>query len=120
MWREVLELARRLPTRIVVGDGQDLVVMPFLVGHVEHAHRAGANDAAREGRLRNQDEDVERVAVLRQRAIDEAVVGRVMHARVEDPVEHESMTGVVELVLVAAAERDLDRHLDPILRVPGA
>jgi len=53
-------------------------------------------------------ERVERVTVLAERVLDEAVVGRVAHRREEAPVEHDPAHLGVELVLVARAGRDLD------------
>ena len=112
MLRQILEPVGLVPPRIVVRDGEDLVVVALLVGHVEHADRAGADDAAGERRLRDHDQDVERVAVIGQAALDEAIVARVVDARVEDPVEHEPMADVVVLVLVPAPARDLHDDLD--------
>ena len=111
LW-QVLEAMRLVAPRVVVGNGEDLEVMALLVGHVEHPHRAGADDAAGEGGLRDDDEHIERVAVIGQAALDEAVVARVVDARVEDPVEHEPMADVVVLVLVPAPARDLHHDLD--------
>src|SRR5688572_31447582 len=86
--------------------------MPLLVGHVEDADRARADDAARERRLGNDHQDVEWVTVIGQASFDEAVIARVMDARVQHAIEHESVSRMVVLVLVAAARRDLDGHLD--------
>jgi hypothetical protein len=55
-------------------DAQDLVVAAGLVTHVEHADRAGAHEAAGEGRLVEQHHRVERVAVLAEGVLDVAVV----------------------------------------------
>ena len=63
-----------------------------------------------ERRLADEHERVERVAVLGQRPLDEAVVGRVAHRGEEPPVEREAAELLVPLVLVARARRDLDEH----------
>ena len=60
------------------GDAHDLVVRPLLVGHAEHADGPTGDQAARERRLAQQDECVQRVAVLAEGVLDEAVVGRVL------------------------------------------
>ena len=114
MRAQVLERRGLVPSRVVVGHRQDLVVVALVVLHVEDADRTSADDAAGEGRLTDDDEDVERVAVIGHAALDEAVVARVMDAAVQHPVEHEPMPGVVVLVLVAAPGGDLDDHLDRV------
>ena len=62
--------------RVGRGHAQDLVVAALLVGHAEHADRAALDQAAGKGRLVEQHECVERVAVVAEGVIDEAVVGR--------------------------------------------
>ena len=112
MLRQVLEAVRLIAPWVIVGDGEDLVVVALFVGHVENAHRAGPDDATGERRLRDHDQDVERVAVIGQAALDEAVIAGVVDARVEDPVQHEPVSDVVILVLVPAPARDLHHDLD--------
>ena len=90
MRREILERVGALPARVVVGHREDLVVVSLLVGHVEDADGTRAHDAAGERRLGDHDQYVERVAVIGEAAFDEPVVARVMHARVEDPIEDEA------------------------------
>jgi hypothetical protein len=60
----VLELAQVLLARVARGYADDLVVSALLVGHAEHPDRAAADQAAGERRLLDQDQRVERVAVL--------------------------------------------------------
>ena len=93
-------------------DAQDLEVLALVVAHLEAADRAGPDAAAREGRLVDQEERVGVVAVAGPRALDEAVVEVVVDGRGEDAVEPEDAGLLVELVLVAAAARDLDDDLD--------
>ncbi len=64
------------------------------------------------GWLADHHEDVQRIAVIGQRTVQESVIAGVVHARVQDPVEDEPMSEVVVLVLVAAPARDLDRDLE--------
>ena len=54
---------------------------------------------------------VQRVAVLAQGVLDEAVVGRVAHRGVEVAVQPQPASVVVHLVLVAATLLDLDGHV---------
>jgi hypothetical protein len=79
---------------------------------VEDADDAGADAAAREGGLADEHERVERVAVLPERPLDEAVVGRIAHRGEEPPVEDDVPGLGVDLVLVPGAERDLDEDDD--------
>src|SRR5205085_11410257 len=63
---------------------------------------------AGKGRVGDEHERVERVAVLGECPLDVAVVGRIRHSREEAPVEHDAAELLVPLVLVARARRDLD------------
>ena len=94
--------------RVVHGDGDDLVVDPLVVAHEEPADRPSPHDRERHDRLLHEDEHVQRVAVARVRLRDEAVVGRVMHRRVEDAIEHQEPGLLVQLVLALRPLRDLD------------
>jgi hypothetical protein len=104
-----------LPARVVVGDGQDLLVRALVVAHVEHAEHAGVDGAAREGRLAEDDDRIEVVTVERERVGDEAVVARVAHRGEQHPVEDEGLPLEVPLVLVAGPHRDLDEDLDGLV-----
>ena len=77
------------------------------------------DQAAREGRLVEQDQRVERVAVLGQGVGDEPVVGRVERGREEPPVQSDHVALVVVLVLVAAPPGDLDDDVDGAVRAHG-
>ena len=76
---------------------------PFLVAHGEHAEDAHPHHAARERRVGDQDERVERVAVAGQGVGDEAVVRRIGGGGEEAAVQPDDVLLVVVLVLVAAA-----------------
>src|SRR5579859_1454023 len=105
---DVVDVVHALERGVAVRHAEELLVRPFLVRHVEDADRADADPAAGEGRVGNQDERVERVAVLGKRALDEAVVRGIRHRREQAPVEDDSAELFVELVLVARARRNLD------------
>ena len=94
------------------GHAEHLVVAALLVGHPEHADGAGLDQAAGERRLLDQHERVERVAVLAERVLDEAVVGRVLGGGEQRPVEADPAGLVVHLVLVALPLGDLDRDVE--------
>ena len=118
---EVLDLGEQLgphvvgvrdarPGRVVVRHAQDLLVPAGLVVHLEDAD--GTHGTRQPGNVGDVDEQqrVERIAVLPERLQQEAVIARVDHARVERPVEHDALQPRVVLVLVAAALRDLDER----------
>jgi hypothetical protein len=99
------------PRRVLERDADHLLVGPLLVLHVEDADRSYANAAAGKGRVADEDQRVERVAVLAERALQVAVVGGVAHRGEQPAVEDDAADLVVPLVLVARAGRDLDeRH----------
>jgi len=73
--------------RVAQRDAHELVVGALLVDHAEDGHRPDADPAAREGRVADEDERVEGVAVLAERPFDEAVVGGVNGRGEEAPVK---------------------------------
>jgi hypothetical protein len=75
---------------------------------MEHPDRSDADRAAGECRLGDEDERVERVAVLTERVDDEAIVGRVAHRGEQVAVEHNPAELGVVLILVAGSAWDLD------------
>ena len=93
-------------------DAQQLVVAAGLVRHPEHADRTALDEAAREGRLVKDDQRVQRVAVLAEGVLDEAVVGRVGGRGEESTVQTDPTGLVVHLVLVPRTLRDLDRDVE--------
>src|SRR4029450_12568623 len=90
--------------------------------HMEDADRSCRDAAPGERRLADEAERIERVAVLPEGALDEAVVRGVSHRREQAPVEHDVARLGIELVLVARSRRDLDedRHVghEPYPRRP--
>ena len=84
---QVVDVAQVLLPRVVAGHAEDLVVAALLVLHPEHADRAGPDQAARERRLLDQHQRVQRVAVLAEAVLDEPVVGRVLGGGEQRPVQ---------------------------------
>jgi hypothetical protein len=76
--RDILDVAQIGHPRIGRCYAQDLIVVAHLVPHPEHSDRPAGDQAAREGRLLEQDKRVERVAVVGERVFDEAIVGRTV------------------------------------------
>jgi hypothetical protein len=70
------------------------------------------DQAAREGRLVQEDQRVKRVAVVRERVLDESVVGGITSRREEHPVQPDAPGLMIHLVLVALPLRDLDDHIE--------
>src|SRR5665648_417355 len=102
------------PGRALVAGGhaEHLVVAARLVAHPEHAERTAADQATGEGRLLEQHQGVQRVAVLAKGALDEAVVVRVAGGGEEHPVQADPPGRVVELVLVPLTLGDLDGDVE--------
>ena len=71
------------------GTHSTLSSSPFSSRHLEHPDRLDRDHAARERRLGDQHQGVDRVAVAAERVDDEAVVRRVDDARPERAVEHD-------------------------------
>src|SRR4029077_1161972 len=106
--RDVVDVADAVERGVADRLAEKLLVRPLLVRHVEDADRAYADAAAGEGRVGDEHERVERVAVLRERPLDVAVVGGIGHRREQSPVEDDAAQLLVPLVLVPRAPRDLD------------
>ena len=75
------------PVRVLVRDAEDLVVLALVVAHAEHGDRLDRDHAAGERRLGHADHRVQRVAVLAQRVLDEAVVRRIDDRGEQEAVE---------------------------------
>ena len=96
----------------VAGTVRTLSSPPCLVGHPEHADGPAGDEAPGERRLLEQDQGVERVAVLAEGVLDVAVVRRIAGGGEEHPVQADASGGMVQLVLVPLALRDFYRHVE--------
>lgn len=107
-FRNVVEVLDVRPARILVRHREHLVVAAGLVGHVEHADRAHLDADAGEERVLEQHERVERIAVVGEGVLEEAVIDGVDEPGEEHAVEEDASGLVIDLVLVPAPARDLD------------
>ena len=98
-------------TGVVSGDAQHLVVATHLVLHLEHGQCAALDEAAGEGGLREEDQGVQRIAVLAEGSLDVPVVVRVLGRGEQRTVKTDTTGLVVHLVLVFGAARNLDGHI---------
>ena len=96
------------PARVLGEHRDDLVVAAGLVAHLQHADGTHAGEHAGGQIEVEQHQHVERVAVLAEGVLEEAVVRGVPERRVQDAVEEHAAGAVVDLVLDAAAAGDLD------------
>src|SRR5664280_2611851 len=101
-----------LHSRVAARHTDDLVVPASLVGHPEHPDRPAVDQTAGKSRLLDQHQRVERITVLAEGLLDEAVVRRVPGRGKEHPVQPDPVGAVIHLVLVALPFRDLDRDVE--------
>src|SRR5580704_135500 len=112
MRRNVGEVEEFVLRRIFGGHAEDLVVGVSPVEHLEHADGPDVDAAAGERRLFDQDEDVTRIAVFRQRPWNEPIITGIVHGGIQDAVEAEQTGVLVQLVLVATPTGYLDHGRD--------
>ena len=87
-----------------------MILWSFFPG-IDHGHQAdgaGVDDSEGNDRFLAQDQHVERVIVIGQRLRDEPVVGGIVNSRVKDAVEFDQATGLIQFVLHAGTEGNLD------------
>jgi hypothetical protein len=93
---------------ILGGDGDDFVVLFAGIDHGHQADGAGVDDGQRDDRFLAEHEHVERVVVFGEGLRNETVVRGIVHGRIENAVEFDQATRLVEFVLHAGAEGNLD------------
>jgi hypothetical protein len=99
---DVVQVVDSGPEWVAQRNAHELVAASLLVDHAEDAYRPNANPAAGERRVADEDEGVERVAVLAERPLDEPVVGGVDRRGEKAPIEDDRPELCVVLVLVAS------------------
>ena len=115
LWREIVEVVHVGPAWLAWRHTQDLGVLAGLVVHEQHAHGSRLDPDARIHRVFEQHQRVERITVAAERVGDEPIVGRVGGCREQAAIEKDPSGVVVDLVLVAAAPRNFDDHMDAAL-----
>src|SRR5690606_2734343 len=98
--------------RVPVGHCDDLVVRLPVVEHPHDTDDLGGHNAHRHHLDLRQDQDVQRVLVVAVTPGYKTVVGRVIHGRIQHPVQLEQAAFLVEFVLGARALRDLNDAVD--------
>lgn len=93
---------------VVLGDGDDLVVLLALVDHAHHPDDLGLDEAERLHAHAAEHQDVEGVLVVAVGLRDEPVVGGVVHCAEQHAVQLQQSAVLVQLVFHLALSRDLD------------
>ena len=106
--RDVVQLVEPVGIGIAQRDRQHLLVGRAAVHQVEQPDGPGVDQTAGEDRDGHEHQDVQRIAVVAERAGQKAVVAGIVHGAVEHPVQPEHAELLVELVLVPLVGRDLD------------
>src|SRR5688572_27589014 len=117
MLRKVGNVEVPMVVRVVARHREDLVVGLTTVEHFQDPERAAVDLAPWKRRLVDPHQHVERIPVFVKRAGNETVVARVVHGGIQHAVETDQPRPLVELVLVAAAARDLDDRRDLLRRM---
>jgi hypothetical protein len=108
------EVPNVLVSGVAFAYTEDLLVTETLVEHLEHADGADLHDASGETGGIDEDEAVDRIAVVGQGAWDKAVVAGVVDGGVEVAVETEDVEILVVLVFVDSLVGDLDDGVDDL------
>ena len=101
-----------IESRIAVGHCQDFLICLSLVYHLQQADGPHSDQDTGITGLIDQREDIERIAIARQSAGDEAVIAGVDHGRIEGAIEAENAEVRIVLVLIPGIARDLHNHVD--------
>src|SRR6266496_3546661 len=94
--------------RVPSGHAEHLVIAAVLIAHPVHADGSAEDHAAGERGLLQQHEGVQRITVVGERSLDEAVVGRVPGRREQHAIQPDAAGLVIHLVLVPLSLRYLD------------
>src|SRR5947209_5114029 len=93
--------------------GDDLLVAPALVIHLEHADRADIDHRAWHDRPRVGNKHVDRIAVVGKRVRNEAVIAGIAHRRIQEAIDEQHAGRLIHLIFDRfAADRDLNDDID--------
>src|ERR1700732_2918512 len=94
--------------RIFGGDGDDLVIFLPRVDHGHESDGARVDDSQRHDGFLAQHQHIKRIVVLGKSLRNEAIVRGIVDRRVQDAVEVDQASGLVQFVFHAGAEGNLD------------
>ena len=94
--------------RVVFAHGDDFLVEDTLVEHLEETDGANLLHAAGKTWTGNQNQNIQRIAILTQRGRNKAVIAGVMNRRVQIAVEFEDVQFFVVLEFVGVVLGDLN------------
>lgn len=94
--------------RIAIRHCQNLLIVFRLIDHVQNAYGADVHQAPGEARFINQDQRVKRIAIVAERAWNEAVIARIMHGGVKRAIEPEDAEISVVFIFVRRIFWNLD------------
>src|SRR3954447_4863862 len=114
--REIGEILHVVPPRLLRWNAQDLGVFAGFVAHVQDTDRSRGDPHAREDRIFQQHQGVEGVTVAGERFRNVPIVGRIGGCGEQSAVQVDAAGLLIDLVLVAAAARYLDHHVDAVVR----
>ena len=104
-----------VPPWLLGRNAQDLGVLAGFVAHEQHPDRPRRDPHTGVDGILQQHQGVEWITVTAEGLGDVPVVRRVRRRREQPPVEEDPAGLVVDLVLVAAAARDLDHDVDAVI-----
>ena len=116
MRRQLIHVVIEVPCRLFKRNRNDLVVDLVLVDHTHHADRIAVHLNQRIERLGAQHKHIQRIAVIRIGARNEAIIGRIMRGCIQNAVQPQQTGLFVQFILFLAACRDLDHRGEPFRR----
>src|SRR6266496_5515934 len=120
MLRKISYVEVLVVVRVMTRHRQNFVIWLTSIEHLQNTQWSAVDLAAGKCRLGDVDEDIERVAILVQRARDESIISRIMNSGIEHAVEANHAGGLVQLVFVAASGWYLDHGRHVVRRMnPG-
>ena len=105
---ELTEVCIDVVGRLAEGDGDDFFVGLAVVHHVYYAYRIALHERRGQDRFAAQNEHVERIAVVGERARNKAVTCRIYGGSVQNSVQFEHSGGLIQLVFTLGTLLDLD------------